>query len=203
MHGGGIKGNLGQRLDARFQSHSPLLKGGPLERHDLLDQFTERPGHRIEVACAGPRQHVEGQIVDPIEVASKDRPALPGEVQIAPLDRQFNRAGATLQPLQNILDRMADDRDGFAHGREPVTLCDPLRFTEHLKEPDAKLGDTSLPRFGCVIEPQRTVRRRFQLPQRHDERVAAAVIPIRMSPKTGREGCMQILQPPIIARRVA
>ncbi len=199
MQGRRVEGNLWQRLADNFKPHTPLLEGGSLESHNLVDERAERSRSELKMAGPRPGKHIEGQIVNTVEVPRENGPALPSEFQVTPLDCQFDGARAALEPLQDILDRMADDRHGLAHGGKPISLGHSSGFTEHLKEPDPEFGGALLPWLGWLFEHQFDVLGRVRLAKGHDERMSVIASRAEASGQRGVEVPQPSIAAPVVA----
>ena len=94
-----------------------------------------------------PGKHIEGQVVNAIQIAGENGPALTSELKIAPLNREFNGPSTALQALQNILDGVAHNGDCLAHCSETIALTNASSFIDGLQKPHGELRNALAPRF--------------------------------------------------------
>jgi len=77
----------------------------------------------LERALLGPGEHVEREGLHAVEVPLQDRPALLGLRKLAPRERELDGVGAEAQPLQHVLDRVAEGGHGLADEGKPFLLA--------------------------------------------------------------------------------
>ena len=112
----------GRGIQLEIDLDATALRQRPDERYDLLQQWHQMPLFRLDAPCSGECEHVEREIVDPVEVPAENRPSLPGKFHISAVDGEFDGTGTPTKTLQDVLDGVTDRGHRLADRGQPLLL---------------------------------------------------------------------------------